>query len=137
MFEWCTVSGIIVGKSEVLAMPKQRFYETPDLMEMGIDMYVETRKAENKPITLSGAALFLGFCDYEAMMGYAGRDGYESAIKKIRAINRDQLESNCIAGGGSTAGNIFLLKANHGLQDKTVVEHKGVIVNMDGGWKDV
>ncbi len=118
-------------------MPKPAFYETPELLAMGIDLYVEERKSKNLPPTLSGAALFLGFVDDSAMWDYSQKPGYGDVIKKLKAINKDILESNCMSGAGSTAGNIFLLKAHHGLQDKQVVEHKGIVVNMGGAWEDV
>jgi hypothetical protein len=72
--------------------------------------------------TITGLALFLGFCDRHAMYDYEAKPAFNHTIKNARArmvrIYEQAVQSP------SPAGSIFMLK-NFGYTDKTEVETYG------------
>lgn len=105
-------------------------YETPELMEQAISLYLQTCEAEKKKPTITRLALALGFESRQSFYDYEEREGFSYIIKRARleveAGYEDGLrENNC-------TGSIFALK-NMGWRDKTEVEQSG---NLSITWNE-
>ena len=102
------------------------FYETPEALEEACDRYFIDCKEENRPITITGLALALGFADRQSLYDYNERPGFSCIIKKARFRVENAYEEKL--SGNSVAGPIFALK-NIGTKgnwsDKQEVEHTG------------
>lgn len=72
--------------------------------------------------TISGLALFLGFCDRHAMYNYEARPEFCATIKKARAKMERVYES--LLQGPTPTGAIFALK-NFGWVDRTEHQYTG------------
>ncbi len=86
-------------------------YDSPEKMQVQIDRYFEEN--EGNP-TISGLALFIGFCDRHAMYMYEEKPAFSNTIKKLRARMVEWYEQNVFE---NTAGAIFMLK-NFGYSDR-------------------
>lgn len=78
--------------------------------------------------TMSGLALFLGFCDRHSMYDYEKRPLFSHTIKKARAMLTRVYESNLT--GQNCAGSIFMLK-NLGYADKHEIESKSEVKTVN------
>jgi DNA-packaging protein gp3 len=97
-------------------------YETPELMEQAIGLYLQTCEAEKRKPTITRLALALGFESRQSFYDYEQKEEFSYIIKRARleveAGYEDGLrESNC-------TGSIFALK-NMGWKDKTEQEISG------------
>jgi hypothetical protein len=93
--------------------------ETPEEMADRVDAYMSECEEAERPPTLSGLALFLGFADRQSLFDYEGRDEFSCAIKKARAfISRHHEER---LSGNNPTGSIFWLK-NAGWRDSREVD---------------
>lgn len=96
-------------------------YETAEEIAVKIDEYFKENK--KKP-TVTGLALFLGFCDRASVYDYAKRDKFSYTIKRaftrIEQFHEERLSEH------SCTGAIFWLK-NRGwnAEENTKVEHGG------------
>ena len=72
--------------------------------------------------TISGLALYLGFCDRYSMWEYEQKPQFTSTIKKARARITNMYEAQLMRH--SCTGAIFMLK-NLGYRDKTEIESSG------------
>lgn len=105
-------------------------YETPEQMQVKIDEYFDTCRPtpliddkgkpiydlagnpilEQNPPTLSGLALFLGFCDRVSMYDYERKnEGFSYTIKKARSRIENGAEKDLFRKAKPT-GAIFWLK---------------------------
>ena len=85
------------------------------------------------PYTISGLALYLGFCEVKSLHDYEKRGEFLHAIKGARIRIEAQDEERLKEGIGG-AGLIFVTKNRHGWTDKQQVEQVGNIsVNFEGG----
>lgn len=75
--------------------------------------------------TISGLALYLGFCDRYSFYEYEKKPAFTYTIKTARAMLTRKYEANL--DGGNAAGSIFMLK-NLGYTDKTEIEHTGDLI---------
>ena len=106
---------------------RPRKYTDPKVMEQKIEEYFESITDENgdykRPPTVSGLALFLGFCNKSSMYDY--RDEYPEFSDSIKkAIARlETFHEEKVSAGDKCVGNIFILK-NFGWSDRqqTVIE---------------
>lgn len=74
--------------------------------------------------TITGLALYLGFCNRASMYDYLQRPEFSHTIKRAIALIEEQYEMRL--HGQACTGAIFALK-NFGWIDKTEVEHTGDI----------
>ena len=117
-------------------MPAGRppMYKTPEELQKKVDEYfnggMNTKKVligkppdqriEEIPIpTITGLALFLGFCDRSSFYNYEDNPEFSYTIKKARTFI--EIEYEQILHTGNVAGAIFALK-NMGWKDKTESE---------------
>jgi hypothetical protein len=107
-------------------------FKTPEKLEAKIKLYFENCPdkrqvptafggvAELPSPTISGLALFLGFCDRHSMWDYEfGRPEFSNTIKRARAKITQYYENNMT--GGQCTGPLFMLK-NLGYSDQTEVK---------------
>lgn len=80
---------------------------------------VWTRPPE--PATITGLALYLGFCDKVSLYDYRVKDEFAYSIKRAISKIENAYEQNLSSKDKSPAGAIFALK-NFGWTDKTQIE---------------
>ena len=108
-------------------------YKTPEEMQEAIDKYFTDCPDSYDVIvggdigmvtvpcpTLTGLALYLGFCDRHSMYAYEEKKEFNNTIKRARAIMVRIYESE-VRFGRNTAGAIFMLK-NFGYSDRQELE---------------
>ena len=108
-------------------------YKTPEEMQKAIDKYFldcpdsydvivggEIGMVTVPCPTLTGLALYLGFCDRHSMYAYEEKKEFNNTIKRARAIMVRIYESE-VRFGRNTAGAIFMLK-NFGYSDRQELE---------------
>lgn len=112
-------------------------FSSPEEIGKKIDLYFEkcpdvrvitsslTGKETIVPCpTITGLALFLGFCSRQSMFDYESKPEYSYTIKKAR-IRIERIYESMLHSQSCT-GAIFALK-NFGWRDKTEVEHSGEV----------
>ena len=104
---------------------RPRKYKTADDLYAAGEAYIAQRAIEDKPPTLIGLALALGFTGRQALCDYERRPEFVDAVKRLKSMCEDYYEQRLTAGG-NPAGAIFALK-NFGWRDKVEVEHDGNI----------
>ncbi len=122
------------------------FFETPEALQTKIDDYFQFIKGEIKeereavnhktgrtelviiwerepePPTITGLALFLGFCSRQSLHDYEEKIEFSYIIKKARTKVENGYEKNL--HGNNPAGSVFALK-NMGWTDRTQTEVTG------------
>lgn len=97
-------------------------YKTPEDLESAVYEYFQKRGGEGqKPPTISGLALHLGFEDRQSIYDYKERPKFSHIIKKALLLIEDYAESVLLGEEGVKTGAIFWLK-NHKWIDKSVVD---------------
>lgn len=118
---------------------RPRKFRTPEEMQVLIDRYFDQDaevierwnngvKYQQRCPTISGLAIYLGFCDRHSMYAYEKFPEFSHTIKRARERITQQYENLIQAGVG--AGPIFMLK-NLGYKDKTEVDMNAKVVKMD------
>lgn len=102
-------------------------YKSVELFKKKIAEYfasITDDKGEyKKPPTVSGMAIFLGFCDRRSMYHYRDKDAFYAPVKRAIGMVEAYNEEKC-ARGSRAAGNIFILK-NFGWTDTQEITNKG------------
>lgn len=116
------------------------FFETPDDLIKMIDSYfihikgekvtkvdeegnvIESWKRQPEPATITGLAIYLGFCSKQSLYDYGEKEEFTYPIKRARIYIECEYEKNL--HGTTPTGSIFALK-NMGWQDKQQQEHSG------------
>ena len=114
-------------------MGRPRIIDSPEEFDGLVDMYVAECFAAEEPLTVTGLALYMGFCDKTTFYQYGKREGFENyyhSVKRARTIVEQGYERSAATGGG--AGPIFLLKASYGYRDVQSVEIAPITVNIEG-----
>lgn len=94
---------------------RPRIYDTVEELEAQCEAYyIHCKENKEKP-TLTGACLFLDFCDKTTLYDYKNRPEYSHSIKHLMLFIENGYES--ALHGNSVAGSIFALK-NMGWKDK-------------------
>ena len=107
---------------------RKRKFKTVEQMQKAIDNYFRRQKRNNRPLTVQGLALALGFTTRQSLFNYEGytdeKDkSFLDTIKKAKLqIEENKLEG-MLSGDYNTAGVIFDLKNNHGHTDKVEHDH--------------
>lgn len=101
-------------------------YETPELMQTAIDEYFVNIHNEQRPPTICGLTLALGFVERHALLNYEGYgEGFYATIK--RAKTRVEMYHEERLSKGNPAGHIFALK-NFNWSDKQIIKQEGGFV---------
>ena len=103
-------------------------FETAEELEICIDAFLEKYKAEDKPLTMTGLALGLGFCDRQSLYDYQKDPEFSCLIKKALLEVESSYETRVCTG--NAAGPIFVLK-NMGWSDKQEIQSTNVNLNGD------
>lgn len=118
-------------------------YNSPEEMQEAIDLYFKEevgiehvgeekdgkQKIIQKPPTVSGLALYLGFSGRCSMYDYAEREAFSYTIKRAIARIEQYAEKGLLNGTGGV-GAIFWLK-NHGWKDQQHLNHTGLTIKFD------
>ena len=105
-------------------------FETNEQLEAKVNEYFINTDANNKPATITGLALYLGFESRQSFYDYEEKDEFSYTIKKARLRIENEYEMNL--HGNNVAGSIFALK-NLGWKDKTETD-----LHVEGAliWKE-
>lgn len=98
------------------------FYESNEELSSKIDEYFASQELANEPITITGLALYLGFCSRQSFYDYEEREQFSYTIKKARLRIENNYEQHLFSK--AYPGAIFALK-NFGWKDKQEIEHSG------------
>ena len=116
-------------KNKVAVVEKKKVgrpakYETAEEMQVAIDKYFIDCDKKEKPYTISGLALGLGFCNRTSFLDYIERSPREfsDTIRRAKARVEMQLDEKLLMSGQNTTGIIFNLKNNFGWVDKHEVK---------------
>lgn len=109
------------------------FIDKVDDGKGGLKEVANERYVQVEPFTMSGLCLGLGAIKRLALIQYergdnnaAVRDGrFRYLIQAARQIIENVLELKLVSGDQGTAGYTFLLRNNHGYEDKVVQEQTG------------
>jgi hypothetical protein len=106
-------------------------YKTPEEMQVKIDSYFAD---ESQTHTISGLALYLGFCDRQSLRDYSltnsDSDKFSCIIKAAISKIGSNMEAALQKSAGQVAGPIFWLK-NHGWNDEQGLNIKGSLSLVD------
>jgi hypothetical protein len=98
-------------------------YDTPEDMQQAIDSYFDQCVAEDRPPTVTGLALALGFEGRQGLLYYE-TDKPEFLVTVKRAKGRiEQYIEEQLYRGSSVTGLIFNLKNNFGWKDSQEFTH--------------
>lgn len=102
-----------------MAGGRPRIYETVEEIEEVIEGYMAECKANKEKPTVTGATLYLGFCDKTTLYDYRDREEFSHSIKRLLLFVEHGYE--VALQGNSVTGAIFALK-NMGWKDKSEKE---------------
>ena len=112
---------------------RPRKYSNPETFDLMVDCYVAECELNEEPLTVTGLALYLGFCDRQSLYDYGKNEGFEAftcGVKRARQLVEHSYEV-AMRKGEAPAGNIFGLK-NMGWKDKQEHEVKSQHIIIDG-----
>jgi hypothetical protein len=95
-------------------------YETPEELYEKCSEYFQYCIDNKEKITITGLALFLGFCSRQSIYDYEKKDKFSYIIKRAKLTVENSYETT----GGTI--DIFALK-QLGWADKQEIEHSGEI----------
>ena len=98
-------------------------FETPEEMTPLIENYFNKCDMAEKPYTITGLALALGFESRQSLLNYEDKAEFLDTIKRAKSRVEQHLEESLF--GGQVAGLIFNLKNNFSWTDKQNIEHTG------------
>ncbi len=104
-------------------MPPEPFYKTPEELQDKISLFF----LEEKAPTITGLALYLGFCDRHSFYDYEKKPLFTHTIKRARAKMVEIYEK--AVSGSNVAGPIFMLK-NFGYSDKQEIDLNTTVTEM-------
>lgn len=87
-------------------------FETPDQLKAACDEFIASNPGK---LTITGLALWLGFCDRQSLYDYEKKEGFTCIIKEARLAVENDYEISLRSA--SVTGAIFALK-NMGWRDK-------------------
>jgi hypothetical protein len=104
-----------------MAGGRPRIYESVEEIEEVIELYIGECKEKKEKPTITGATLYLGFCDKTTLYDYRDRDGFSHSVKRLLLFVENGYEVSL--QGSNVAGAIFALK-NMGWKDKSEIDHR-------------
>jgi len=108
-------------------------YATPDEMDKAVEDYFTKMLVAERPPTMAGLTLHLGFLDEQSLRDQEARKEYgaefawilKKAVMKLRMSHEERLF------GGNPTGSIFWLKTQAGWKETQVTEHSGNVTIVD------
>ena len=109
-------------------MAAEKKYKTAAELQTKIDAYFIACDAAEKPYTITGLALALGFSTRQSLLNYEN----DKDLNMVDAVKKAKLRCQCyveefLFSGKNPAGPIFNLKNNYGWIDKQEVQHSGQV----------
>ena len=95
-------------------------FKTVEELEEQIEKYYIRCQEKEKPLTMSGLALWLGI-DRSTLVNYSYRDDFFHTISVARAMVQADMEERALGGESNATMSIFSLKNNFGWVDKQEV----------------
>lgn len=102
-----------------MAGGRPRIYDSVEEIEEVIENYITECKTNKEKPTITGATLYLGFCDKTTLYDYRDREGFSHSVKRLLLFVENGYETSL--QGNSVAGAIFALK-NMGWKDKAEMD---------------
>ena len=104
-------------------------YTDPEQLEQKINEYFAMVDENNKPVTITGLCIYLGFESRQSFYDYEKREGFSYIIKRARLLVENHYEMTAQYAKQPTF-HIFALK-NMGWSDKQEHDHttKGEAIN--------
>lgn len=99
-------------------------------LELLIRQYLEHCEVKDKPLTMSGLALWLGI-SRQTLVNYSYRDDFFDTISEARALVEADMEERMLANKSNATASIFSLKNNFKWTDKQEIEAKNTNVNQN------
>lgn len=99
-------------------------------LELLIMQYLEHCEVKDKPLTMSGLALWLGI-SRQTLVNYSYRDDFFDTISEARALVEADMEERMLANKSNATASIFSLKNNFKWTDKQEIEAKNTNVNQN------
>lgn len=120
-----------------MAVPKNQGGRPPkfkDEMQLQslIEAYLEHCYTKDKPLTMSGLALWLGI-SRQTLVNYSYKEQFFDTIKEARALVEADMEERMLGNKSNATASIFSLKNNFGWTDKqeVVSENKNTNINKN------
>ncbi len=109
-------------------MARPRKFNKVGEMEKAIKGYFKKQERRDKPYTIQGLCLALGFNSRKSLLNYEGYTDdsdieFLHTIKEARLKVEENKVEGLISGEYSASGVIFDLKNNHDHKDKQVIEN--------------
>jgi len=108
---------------------------SPEELDRKIQKYIKinSQKVDSDgkplpPVTIAGAARFLGFTSVSSLYSYENKQEYEPFIKMLRLFVTEVYEQRL--HGSNATGAIFALKNIGGWKDTTEVTNKSMNLNV-------
>ena len=110
-------------------------YRSAEALEFAVNEYFSRKESEEKPFTMAGLALSLGFKSAKALSAYELRgEEYADIVEVARTRVEEWKNELLLEGGRATNGVIFDLKNNHGwtdrIENKTTMEVGGTLTDL-------
>jgi hypothetical protein len=102
-------------------------FDTVEAMQNKIEAYFEFCVTEKINITITGLALYLGFCDKQSLYDYEKKEDFSCLIKRARTTVENAYEQRLYSM--TFGGAIFALK-NMGWFDKIEQEVNQTVTNV-------
>ena len=109
---------------------KPLIFKSVEELEEMIRKYYERCELKEKPLTLSGLAVFLGI-DRKTLYNYSIKDAYFPTIKVAKDIIQADMEERALNGQSNATFSIFALKNNYGWQNVDKIESENVNTNKN------
>ena len=106
---------------------RPRIFDTPEDLDKKVFEYFEEASKEKWDLTITGLALYLGFCSREMLYEYQSRDEFSFIIKKARLAIENGYEHGLHTF--KYGGAVFALK-NMGWKDQQDQNVTQTIVNV-------
>ena len=114
-----TKSGLQYKRGMGLGSGAYPRYRTPEAIQYAIEEYFQLKTLQEKPPTLPGLALALGFKSTQTLKDYENKgEEYAYYIEVARTRVEEWKNELLLLGGNHTQGVIFDLKNHHGYSDK-------------------
>lgn len=98
-----------------MAHPK---YKTPKELKKAITKYFNYCDKEDKPYTISGLSLALGFLSRQALLSYNEKEKMGNIVKEAKLKILRSYEEQLALRKSGVAGLIFILKNNFNWKDR-------------------
>jgi len=113
------------------------YYKTVEEMQYKIDEYFELQDLREKPYTIVGLALHLGFTGRQGLFEYKGRKEFSDIISRAKARVEEYAASRLFDRDGAR-GAEFTLRCNYKWRDTETTDDKsdGLLTEILGALKN-